>query len=595
MNIRSRTENLLLSNWGLVTFFIISFFAFCFRNLDPIAYPTLYAEDGVWTSDLINNGFYDTAFNTRLFPILGFVIFYKIGLLITELFLDGNILYLPFVYFILANLFLSLLVVFTFRIFSRYLSLSSSLFIIIFMILLPVGIDSNEIFGRILNLGFIFPVLQVVLLVELCRVNISKVSVIAITIFSGISGLTFPIGLAISAIFIIYLSYLSLKNEHKYNYIFSIILLIIPIAYFVFSINTEAFSSKGGADLPFKFESFVEFAVARSIIYPLVFYFYNHLNDFMVFGIFTLTAGLITALFVRQYQSNDNNGVISLGLVLWSCFLLYLCAMIVMRNGLTFIFNSYSSTFPDRYFTGLNLLFILCLTFTIDSFNKKKYIYFLLLLPVLLTANKRFEMADPKMKMDSVMPWTLATCSAETNYDSQLVKIYIPPKGWSMLIPKSLLADTTLINCSNIPFYNIYPLTKLQPPVLSYPKFMPSVSTTNLKDIKINNSIELTRKLDISTVVVTGSDPSLLFSLESEGSNERYSFISFTLISNAEGNIQVYYRLYAEPELSESKSLLIPIKKGENNINLSFSDTVIKESIRLDFPEIMNARYNIIM
>ncbi|EKO3471164.1 hypothetical protein NTE06_004269, partial [Vibrio fluvialis] len=201
--------------------------------------------------------------------------------------------------------------------------------------------------------------------------------------------------------------------------------------------------------------------------------------------------------------------------------------------------------------------------------NKKRYIYFLLLLPVLSTASKRFELAEPEMKMDSVLPWTLAICSAETNHETLLVKIDIPPKGWSMLMPKNLLADAKRTNCSNMPFYNIYPLTKLQPPVLFYPNFMPSVSTTNLKNVKVNNSIDLTGELDTFTVEVTGSDPSLLFSLESEKNNEKYSFISFTLISNIEGNLQVYYKLYDDPEFSESKSLLIPIKKGENNINLS--------------------------
>lgn len=591
MSIKIRIENFLLSNWGGFILFIISFFAFCFRNLDPIAYPTLYAEDGVWTADLINNGFYDTAFNTRLFPILGFVVFYKVGLIIVDLVLGGNHLYLPFVYFILSNLFLSLMVVFTFRLISKYLSLTSNLFVIIFMILLPVGMDGNEIFGRILNLGFIFPVLQVVLLANLCRDSISKASILAIAIFSGVSGLTFPIGLGLSVIFVFYLSYLWSVNKSNTNYILSILLLITPIAFFLLSINTEAFLNKGGADLPFKWQSFVEFSMARAILYPLVFYFYGHLNDLIVLVITVLVIMFI----VRQYQRSENSDVTRLGLVFWSCFLLYFGVMIVMRSGLTSIFNNYSSTFPDRYFTGLNLLFILCLAFTIDSWNKKNYIYFLLLLPVMLTASKRFEMAEPEMKMDSVMPFTLAMCLSEQNHNSEFAKIDIPPKGWSMSVPETLLTDTILNNCRHVPFYNIYPLTRLQPNALYYPKLMPSISTSKIKNIEINNAIELTGESNILTVEVTGRDPSLVFSLDTKQSNKENCFISFSLISRIDGELQVYYRLNDDQDFSESKSLLISIKKGVNNINLSFSDAVIKDGIRLDFPDKMNEKYSIIM
>jgi hypothetical protein len=42
-------------------------------------------------------------------------------------------------------------------------------------------------------------------------------------------------------------------------------------------------------------------------------------------------------------------------------FLLVLLAMLVMRNGLTQVFTRYESSFPDRYFVGLNIGFLMVL------------------------------------------------------------------------------------------------------------------------------------------------------------------------------------------------------------------------------------------
>ncbi|MFW5402812.1 hypothetical protein V2A85_24555, partial [Yersinia sp. 1252 StPb PI] len=95
----------------LILLFVTSFAIFMLRNLDPITYPTLYAEDALWTEKLLSKGFIDTAFNTRSFPILGFVIFYQLGLLIVNIFAQGNIFYLPLAYFILSNIFFALIIV----------------------------------------------------------------------------------------------------------------------------------------------------------------------------------------------------------------------------------------------------------------------------------------------------------------------------------------------------------------------------------------------------------------------------------------------------------------------------------------------------
>ena len=63
-------------NYRETSVLIISFVAcasiFALRNLDPILFPTLYAEDGDWMGLLMQNGFLDTAFHARQgFPVVG--------------------------------------------------------------------------------------------------------------------------------------------------------------------------------------------------------------------------------------------------------------------------------------------------------------------------------------------------------------------------------------------------------------------------------------------------------------------------------------------------------------------------------------------
>jgi hypothetical protein len=574
--------------------FIVAFFSFCARNLDPVTFPSLYAEDGVWTANLLTHGFYDTAFHTRVFPILGFILFYQIGIFFVDLLFNHQLIYLPLVYFFLSNIFCALLVVSVYKIFREYLSSIALLTVMLSILLLPVGGDANEIFGRILNLGFIFPFFQVVLLISLLRENISISSVAAILIFAAISGLTFPIGLGLSGFFAIFMLYLSLDSKTKWRYYLNSFFLLIPIIFAIFLLSSDTFVNKGGADLPVRMSSFIEFAIARSSLYPIVFSYYRNLSDVVVIGIFVLIVTIVVISIFNNKANSSYGKLRSVTAVLWASFLIYLIAMVVMRIGLTSLFNNYTSTFPDRYFTGLNLLFITALIFSLDQLKIKKNIYIFILLPVIITAPKRFEFSNPSIKMDAVPPWTVSSCVSYKNDLKKISAINIPPKGWSMELSYNLMNRFKLSTCSPLPFYNLYPLSEFQKPIVIYPNIRIDRVKNAITDLKVNNGITLRQVSHHIQVAVTNSDPSLLFSINKTNQlNESVSFISIIINSNVDGNIQLYYRLKDDNSYSESKSVYTSIGLGENIINISISHDVITDGIRLDFPDIIGAYYQI--
>lgn len=595
MELSAKTKDM-LSRLTPYLLFILAFCVFGLRNLDPITYPSLYAEDGAWTGDLLTRGFWDTAFNTRVFPILGFVIFYQVGTFITDVFLDSNLSYLPLIYFILSNVFLSLLVVFTYKILIRHLSKLAIISILIAILLLPVGGSGNEIYGRVLNLGFIFPFFQVILLIELFRLDLSKLAIISIVAFSAISGLTFPIGLGISSIAMCFMLYTGMKTNKKAHFFIIAALLLMTVVVPLLFLSTSTFTNEGGANLPFKSDSFVEFSIARAFLYPILFIFYKHLNDLIVIFLLGIVVSSGGVAVYQKWRAAPNSANTMITLLLWSSFFIYFTAMMLMRSGLTSAFNDYYSTFPDRYFTGLNLLFFTSLVFTIDKVKYKNFIILAISIPFLISINKRFELSDPSMKFDLVAPWTIAMCNYSDVNDDELVKINIPPKGWEMAIPAEISERHSLYGCPFDPFYKFLPFANRKLPVLSHPNPSNNYRRLDFENVADNNSVATKHNGNQILVDVIAPDPSLLFSLVDTSEavvNESRSMMSINLKSEIESQVQLFYQTKADASFSGEKSIFIPINAGMNSINLSFSQEVKTDVFRFDLPDKVGLEYDL--
>lgn len=88
-------------SWGLLKggcyltpgfIFILISTILVFRNTFPLAFPTLYAEDGVWIGKLFFNGYIDTALHARNeFPVVGLVSLLWLALKLNGLLFQNDI------------------------------------------------------------------------------------------------------------------------------------------------------------------------------------------------------------------------------------------------------------------------------------------------------------------------------------------------------------------------------------------------------------------------------------------------------------------------------------------------------------------------
>ncbi|WP_295953026.1 hypothetical protein [uncultured Xanthomonas sp.] len=576
----------------------MAFVVLCVRNLDPIVYPTLYAEDGSWTGKMLSNGFFDTAFGARSFPILGFMLFYALGNAIAGLLFDDPAFYLPAVYYILSNLFMAGIAVVAFARTRTMLSFWAVLAILIAVVLLPVGIDGNEIYGRVLNLGFFFPYLQILLLIPLMAPKCTRGQIAAALIVSLICGLTFPVGMGVCVVAsgVLFLRYfLAGKAERDGGLAIALFCVgVLPLL----ALSRDAFTSQGGADLPFKASSFIEFAVARSALYLFLFAFYKHLNDIAVLLIAAVVlvvgaAGMWRAYRNAEFSKHCSDGFGYVLVLLWGSAAVYLLAMIGMRSGLTSAFDHYTGTYPDRYFTGLNLAVFTALIFSVGRFKKGWIVSLVLAAPFIATGSQRIELDKPATKFGSVRPWTTELCGADVPTSAQGFSVPIPPEGWSALMPRSAKTNALASQCRVSNFYELPFVEDMRPSVTVQEGGAGGPGAVKVGALKVNNAVEL---IPVGRgkvkILVTGADPGVVLELAKpsalRGADAR---IYLTVSAEVPSTLQLFYLKSQEVNYSEPSSLYFHVPAGKDEFVVVLDRTINPNKFRLDLPEGVGKAY----
>lgn len=322
------------------------------RSSDAFLFPILYAEDGAFTGHLLSRNFFEVAFTVKEdFPVMGIIIPLQLGLYLSKLLYGYNLEFLSLIIALLSNGFIVLVATVGFFVFKKYYSKLTAILFYTLTLIMPLGYDMNEVYGRSLNLGFLFPVLTILLLIWRYNQSSNNKKMIVIDLYNVISCLTLPVGFGIVG-FYLFLDYIDKRKTY------SSVLLIKRFAFpFVtllsgFYFLPSLLHSKGGAGgLVFVKEKFIEFAIARNFLYPFGSGFWSHLNDKKVIIIFIGYLFIISLpIFIKIGHSKK-----------WHLFLLgstfiYWVGIVVPRIGFTSLFNGYTSTFPDRYFYGINLL-----------------------------------------------------------------------------------------------------------------------------------------------------------------------------------------------------------------------------------------------
>lgn len=386
---------LFLEKYKYVLLVLLGLIILYFRSAHNLFYPNIYAEDGAWLTNIWNEGYLQSVFTSRQdYFVFGLVSQLKIADFLCNIFFGGNIVYLPYTIAFVSYIFyicVALLPCFLLR---KRLSKFSQIFLYFMILLLPMGITSNEIIGRILQGHFYIWFITFCLLAyryDHKEENKYLIGIIDLGILACIC--TNPVVLIEIAVYILIEFYNILKKYYKkgISYIVNIkriisipyckhlllfcsILLIVGIILSVRMIGYQDLEVHN----PANFDNTIEFLV-RSLIYPLVFPFYNNLNNTV--GILLLILMLVIYIVGYLFIDKKNRNFYLISIISTICITFI---MLITRSYLTGSLLGYvEENIPDRYFLAMNISSLVTITIIISNMKKSKVIHYLSLVLII--------------------------------------------------------------------------------------------------------------------------------------------------------------------------------------------------------------------
>lgn len=433
----------------LFVFTVMSLLAF-WRGSASFAFPYIYAEDGVWLGDIMNHGFLNYAFQGRAdFPVFGLIVLESLSLAINHLLFGADISPLPQVVSVVSALFIGFVATLPFATMRSRLHPFFCLMMSLCIILLPVGNDGFEIFGRILNLGFYMPVVAQFCLFVLLYKKPSQAETVFLHIGMLVLMWTFPVVIAQYLLFVVFY----IVQRKGRGVLVTLVCFAAVLFLAVVKMQFLAITGAGGIPLPFKNGSLVEFVFARSIMFPVIAAFYSAMSNDRVIGIFfALVAALIWAVWPLDRKRFD---ITDYRVFFFLNFGLMLVATLVMRRGLTSLLSGYTTSFPDRYYTGLNILFLLVMiVVTGSSANRavRKFAAtgFVVMIASWILLAPTFEKATSQ-EFGTFRDMLCARGKSEAGQptaakeDPVVLKTY--PTRWEMKIPRDVFNETIRRQC----------------------------------------------------------------------------------------------------------------------------------------------------
>ncbi|WP_252254642.1 hypothetical protein [Clostridium sp. ZBS12] len=439
---------------------VLAFSIISLRDLSFITEPTIYAEDGVYITNIFNNGLINSMFGTRGgtsadFQNTGSYILLYMALILNKLFNGYDLSYLPTYIGIVSNLFFAIVALLSYIAF-KPIGKRCSYIIFFSVVLIPTGRFGAEIFGRTLNTVFIWPVLTAVLLMILYKKSKKNyLTNIIIGIICLLSCLSFPISYGIVGIYLCYTLLLAIINsKSKIKWVLRNSILLINIVIGIYLLPTMI-NSKGITEtMQFKKDSLIEFAIARHILYPFIPTLYRFFNDTFTIIMFSIYACIVLyAMYLKVKKSEIESTyffIIGFTIVYW-------VGSVVMRIKMTSLFNQYQSSFPDRYFYGCNILSVMVLVYALEvifeNFNiKEKVVYSIqtFIIVAMLINPYVFGIAASDIKLiggynKGIFNQCILNSMKEENFNKEnsMISVDIYPKEWKMDIPYIYVFETT--------------------------------------------------------------------------------------------------------------------------------------------------------
>lgn len=427
--------------WGLYSvLFLAGVFLLFLRNPDPVINPVVYAEDGTWVALGLREGWIAAFAFSRpdYFVFLNTLLLY-ISTIISTVTNGGLIDRLPYAIAFVSYSFYSAFALLVFITVKRVSSGFFGLFAFLLVLMLPLGTTQNEIIGRVLQIGFFMPALALMFFFwrDRCGGASTRI-VIDLAIF--ISAGTNPVVFVLAFLYFLYV--LNLNNFNYISVIKNNVLLISLLSALAVAI-VPRLGGHGGVPGDFVVRNVIEAVTARSILFPFVFPWYGELSNVLSLSIISVFA-LVIVIAIRV-SSNIEAKKLTYALV--ATTIIYTFLTVLMRPGLTGLLNSYQTSFPDRYFMGINVLIsMLIVLVVIQLFNCIKtkvlgvIVGFSVVLVYIYGNSAIFEYKESRLPIRNHLSFKDQVCLSEQVSGSYKIQIYPELPNWIMLIPAKFVS-----------------------------------------------------------------------------------------------------------------------------------------------------------
>ena len=353
----------------------------------PVAYvaPLLFAEDRAWSSKLVTDGFWQTAFHAREdYCILGNTLLVWAGMQACTWLCDGDVFALPRCLSVTAYACVGAAMSLPILLLRRQLPpilLATAWLLACF---LPLGIHSDswsgfEVLGRVANVGYVF-LFAAFVLVWHRNANV-RTGREAVPVDAGLylCAATNPFCLAMlpatgwpyARRFLRERTPLTAIVREPSFVSLCVLAVACLLAMGMPKPRSPHFEEPSP---PVAFDGAVEMSLARGLLYPVVWPVYGQLTTPRTLAAAATLAVALVCLGQRRHRPLYAGALAVIALVS--------AVLVACRGELAFFLHDYDSTFPDRYFYGHNLVAMLVLVvFAADVTERLGRIRFVRCLP----------------------------------------------------------------------------------------------------------------------------------------------------------------------------------------------------------------------
>ncbi|MDU6923493.1 hypothetical protein [Franconibacter helveticus] len=399
------------------------------RYPQPVITPTLYAEDGVWLGNAISNGWLHTFLHARPDYFVFFNIFFLfLAALLSKIFSGSVLMLLPLFVATLSYAFYSFTSTIIFWTVKRHANYMLACAAFCFSIFIPLGVSQAESIGTLVQIGFYMPILSICL--HLFRTDASSVKKGLCDVGIFLMAATNPVCFAITGMYFIINFF---READKKRFVLSLIPLSIALL-ILFAIIVPRMNGSGGiAGVSYNPAHLIEMVSARAVLYPFVFSFYSKLNDVISVGLVIMYIGIVLVAYMRSEPKTK-----AAILFLLAMLIIYDAATVAGRSAITGLLTGYGSTYPDRYFMGINIISVTLITICLYQIKIPALKYAFLAVMLVLYISKMhtfFESSSDKRRIALDYIYTNALCNAKDEGNGFKQIMILPSPDWYIRVP----------------------------------------------------------------------------------------------------------------------------------------------------------------